>query len=64
MLYTYAVELWVDTTGETPAEVVTKFVQAEDRYEAVVLARQLVRLQDPHINPARIDTWFVQKRPG
>ncbi|MEO6264521.1 MAG: hypothetical protein ABIO58_06135 [Luteimonas sp.] len=59
---TYAVQLWIDTTGTTPTEVLTEQVRAADRYEAVALARHLVELQHPQINLARMDTWFVAKR--
>ena len=59
---TYRVQLWVDTTGTTPTEVVTRQVTAVDRYEAVALARQFVETQHPQINLDRIDTWFVAKR--
>lgn len=58
----YIVQLWVDTTRTTPIEVVTRQVMAEDRYEAVALARHFVESQHPQINLASIDTWFVAKR--
>ena len=43
-------------------EVLVKHVLAEDGYEAVALARQLVALQNPDVDVATIDTWSVTRQ--
>jgi hypothetical protein len=62
MQYSYAVELWMDPRDSAPTELVTTRVRAQDRYEAVALARRYVERQHPQIDLARIDTWFVPRR--
>jgi hypothetical protein len=62
MQHRYAVELLFDTREAAPAELVTTHVDAQDRFEAVALARRHVERQHPHIDLARIDTWFVARR--
>lgn len=56
----YEVEL---RFGPTPAQdVLVKHVRAEDGYEAVALARQLVVLQNPEVDAATIDGWSVTRQ--
>lgn len=60
---TYTVELR-QGHGASASAVVTKHVRAEDRYEAVLLARQLLALQNPEVDPTTIDAWCVTRHPG
>ena len=62
MLNTYAVGLWVDTTGSSATEILSKQVRAVDRFEAVALVRRLIEEHHPRVDLARIDTWFVARR--
>ena len=60
MAYVYTVEFRFDPqAGE---HCVRKHILADDRYEAVQLARQLLRLQDPCIDAERIDLFKVVRR--
>ena len=60
MAYVYAVEFVLfDPAGTRDA--VRKHILADDRYEAVVLARQLLALQDPCIDADRIDLCKVSR---
>ena len=43
---------------------IRKHILADDRYEAVQLARQLVRVQDPCIDADTIDLFKVVRRPS
>ena len=56
----YEVELRF-ATG-TARDVLVKHVRAEDGYEAVALARQLVSLQNPEVDVAAIDSWSVTRQ--
>ena len=58
---TYEVELRF-APGATDREVLVKHVQAEDGYEALALARQLVALQNPDVDVVGIDGWSVRRR--
>ena len=58
---TYEVELRF-APGTTDREMLVKHVQAEDGYEAVAMARQLVALQDPEVDVSSIDRWTVTRR--
>lgn len=54
MAYVYAVEFVLfDPAGTQDA--VRKHILADDRYEAVQLARQLLAVQEPCIDAERID---------
>ena len=57
----YDVELWWDTNGNVPAGVVRKTVAAPHFHAAVEVARELVRVENPEINPALIDTWLTEQ---
>jgi hypothetical protein len=67
MAYVYTVEF---RQGPSPVDGtssdggIRKHILAEDRYEAVELARQLVRVQDPCIDAERIDLFKVVRRPS
>jgi hypothetical protein len=61
MSNTYAIELWSVASGPTPCEIFSDKVRAQDRYEAVALARRIVESQHPQINLATVDTWFVAR---
>jgi hypothetical protein len=61
MQYSYAVELRTPSSDTQPLAIVTQ-VQAQDRFEAIAMARRYVELQHPHIDLANIDTWFVPRR--
>ena len=60
MAHVYTVEFRFDDEGEWGP--VRKHILADDRYEAVQLARQLLRLQDPCIDAERIDLFKVVRR--
>ena len=57
---TYEVELCFARTASDTA-VLVKCVQAEDGYEAIALARQLVALQNPEVDGATIERWSVTR---
>ena len=60
MAYVYTVEfLFESRAAQDP---VRKHILADDRYEAVLLARQLLALQDPCIDVERIDFCKVVRR--
>ena len=61
MAYVYTVEFVFDAQAASP-DPVRKHILAEDRYEAVLLARQLLSLQDPCIDTDRIDLCKVVRR--
>lgn len=61
MSNTYEVELRFGP-GATVRDVMVKHVQAEDGYEAVALARQLVALQNPEVDIAMVDSWSVKRQ--
>lgn len=63
MTNTYTVELRF-APGTIGVEAVTKHVCAEDGYEAVALARQLVALQNPEVDLALIDGWCLKRHLG
>ena len=63
MTNTYTVELRF-ASGVLGAEALTKHVCAEDGYEAVALARQLVALQNPEVDLALIDSWSLKRHLG
>jgi hypothetical protein len=61
MAYVYAVEFVLfDPAGTQDA--VRKHILADDRYEAVQLARQLLALQDPCVDIERIDVCKVVRK--
>ncbi len=60
---TYTVELHF-APDSAAAGPVTKHICAEDGYEAVALARQLVALQNPEVDVAMIDAWSVKRHHG
>ncbi len=57
----YRVELWVNTVGETPESKVIKHVLAEDKDDALIQAREMLKTEDPELNHLKIDTWFVER---
>ena len=60
MAYVYTVEfLFESQAGQDP---IRKHILADDRYEAVLLARQLLALQDPCVDAQRIDLCKVVRR--
>jgi len=59
MAYVYTVEFLFDVLDTDP---VRKHVLADDRYEALQLARQLLALQDPCIDAERIETFKVMRQ--
>ena len=66
MAYVYTVEFRLkpqDAEG-APEPGPRKHILADDRYEAVQLARQLLRLQEPGIDAERIDLFKVVRRPS
>ena len=67
MAYVYTVEFrWgpCANDGAEPEAGIRKHILADDRYEAVQLARQLLRVQDPCIDAERIDLFKVVRRPS
>jgi hypothetical protein len=60
MAHVYTVEFLFDT--QEGMDPVRKHILADDRYEAVQLARQLLRVQDPCIDADRIDLCKVVRR--
>ncbi|MGO4549968.1 hypothetical protein AB4059_02540 [Lysobacter sp. 2RAF19] len=66
MAHVYTVEFrYPPQAGEQGADAgIRKHILADDRYEAVQLARQLLRLQDRHIDAERIDLFQVVRRPS
>ena len=60
MAHVYTVEFRFD--DEVERDPVRKHILADDRYEAVQLARQLLRLQDPSIDADRIDICQVVRQ--
>lgn len=56
----FNVELWVNTVGTMPESRIFKTVGAADHYAAMREARKRVREENPDINVAKIDTWFVE----
>jgi hypothetical protein len=66
MAYVYTV-VFRENPGarsDPPGEGIRKHILADDRYEAVQLARQLLRLQDPCIDAEGIDLFEVVRRPS
>ncbi|KGQ20281.1 hypothetical protein LF41_817 [Lysobacter dokdonensis DS-58] len=65
MAYVYTVEFRIGPQDEegAPESGLRKHILADDRYEAVQLARQLLRLQEPDIDAERIDLFKVVRRP-
>jgi hypothetical protein len=61
MAYVYTVEFRFDAQATTQ-DPIRKHILADDRYEAVQLARQLLALQDPRIDAERIDLCKVVRR--
>ena len=59
MAHVYTVEFLFDATHAS--DPIRKHILADDRYEAVVLARQLLALQDPCIDAVRIDLCKVSR---
>lgn len=59
MAHVYTVEFLFDVPDTDP---VRKHVLADDRYEALQLARQLLALQDPCIDAERIDMFKILRR--
>ena len=57
MAYVYTVEFRLEPQANE--DCVRKHILADDRYEAVQLARQLMRLQDPCIDAEHIDLFKV-----
>ena len=53
MAYVYTVEFLFE--ARAAQDPVLKHILADDRYEAVLLARQLLAVQDPCIDADRID---------
>ena len=66
MAYVYTVEFRYgpQAGNDAPDAGVRKHILADDRYEAVQLARQLVRVQDPCIDADTIDLFKVVRRPA
>ena len=66
MAYVYTVEFRQcrHDDPDLSTQGIRKHIMAEDRYEAVELARQLVRVQDPCIDAERIDLFKVVRRPS
>ena len=62
MAYVYTVEFLFQ--AQAAQDPVRKHILADDRYEAVQLARQLLRVQDPCIDAERIDLFKVVRRPS
>jgi len=59
MAHVYTVEFLFD--ANQALDPIRKHILADDRYEAVVLARQLLALQDPCIDADRIDLCKVSR---
>ena len=57
----FKVDLWCNTTGQTPETTTSVVVEAEDKFQAVQLARKHVRLNYPDRNPMQLDTWFTEE---
>ena len=57
----FKVELWVNTVGTTPESTISKIVYALNRDDAIQKARDLAKSENPEINHALIDTWFVEE---
>ena len=62
MMNKYQVELWINTVGETPENMVIKHVSAEDKDDALDQAREKVKVENPELNHLKIDTWFIERR--
>ena len=63
MAYVYTVEFRFELQPEQASDAgIRKHILADDRYEAVQLARQLLRVQDPCIDADRIDLFKVVRR--
>ena len=60
MAHVYTVEFLFES--QLDQDPVRKHILADDRYEAVLLARQLLALQDPCIDAERIDLCKVVRR--
>ena len=60
MAYVYTVEFRFEP--QASERCVRKHILADDCYEAVQLARQLMRLQDPCIDAEHIDLFKVVRR--
>ena len=63
MAHVYTVEFLFDAHASSLAtDCVRKHILADDRYEAIQLARQLLVLQDPFIDVDRIEHCKVLRR--
>ena len=65
MAYVYTVEFRQGPSpvdGTSSDEGIRKHILADDRYEAVQLARQLLALQDPCVDIERIDVCKVVRK--
>ena len=62
MRYRYTVELHDNPGDATSPGILVTRVQAKDRFEAVAIARRHVERQYPHIDLAKIETWFIPRR--
>ncbi|HVQ32980.1 MAG TPA: hypothetical protein VMS49_03475 [Lysobacter sp.] len=60
MAYVYTVEFLFQ--AQAAQDPVRKHILADDRYEAVELARQLLAVQDPRIDAERIDVCKVVRQ--
>jgi hypothetical protein len=60
MAYVYTVEFLFESQAEQ--DPIQKHILADDRYEAVLLARQLLAVQDPFVDALRIDLCKVVKQ--
>jgi len=60
MAHVYTVEFLFDAPHVS--DPIRKHILADDRYEAVELARQLLALQDPFVDANRIDLCKVVRR--
>jgi hypothetical protein len=60
--YRYMVELRRGSGDATFSGILATPVQAKDRFEAIAMARRHVERQYPHIDLAKIDTWFIPRR--
>ena len=60
MAYVYTVEFLFESQAEQ--DPIMKHILADDRYEAVLLARQLLAVQDPCVDAQRIDLCKVVRR--
>ena len=62
MQYRYAVDLRTQSGDDAQPLAIVSPVHAQDRFEAIAMARRYVERQHPHIDLANIDTWFIPRR--